>query len=217
MHKKRVTIATKSNLFFKVYMQNSIQPPFDPFVLFSKWYEDTKSINALEANTFSLGTINYLGQPSLRMMMLHMIYNHSFVFFTNLESRKALEIVDNPNVALCFNWPSTKQQIRIEGTAFKAPKDLSDKAFSSRPLEHQVNIVASEQSRPLEDLSILEQRVAKIALEYGDDPIKRPPNWGGFAVSPSRIEFWQEKPFWMHERIVYTDYQGEWSISRLYP
>ncbi|MBP9753122.1 MAG: pyridoxamine 5'-phosphate oxidase [Proteobacteria bacterium] len=198
-------------------MQAFRSPPYDPFVLYSEWHEEIKKNNPIEANTMAVATVNYLGQPSLRMMMLYMIYNHSFVFFTNMESRKALEIIDNPNVALCFNWSSTKQQVRIEGTAFKVPGELSDKAFQARPLEHQMNIVASEQSRHLEDVSILEQRVAKVALEYGDEPIKRPANWGGFAVSPSRIEFWEEKPFWMHERIVYTDYQGEWSISRLYP
>ena len=192
-------------------------PPQDPFLFFNMWYENIQEIDPLEANTFSLATVNYLGQPSLRMMMLNMVYNHSFIFFTNVESRKALEIIDNPNVSLCFNWPKAKRQIRIEGTAFKVSSDLADKAFSKRPVEHQMNIIASEQSRLLEDMSVLEQRTATVAMEYGDGPIKRPHTWSGFAVSPNRIEFWEEKPFWMHERLVYTDYQGEWSFSRLYP
>jgi pyridoxamine 5'-phosphate oxidase len=204
--------------FYKTLIMHFYKtPPSDPFIIFNTWYQEVSKIDPLEARTVSLATVNYLGQPSLRMMVLYDVINHSFVFFTNMESRKALEIIDNPNVALCFNWPKTKQQVRIEGTAFKVSNELCDKAFATRPEDHQINILSSPQSRLLEDISILEQKVASVAIAYGDQPIPRPAVWGGFAVSPNRLEFWEEKPFWMHERLVYTDYQGEWSISKLYP
>lgn len=192
-------------------------PPEDPFIIFDEWHKQAFAEEGIHANVMSLASVNYLGQPSLRVMMLNKVINHTFVFFTNMESRKALEILDNPHVALSFFWPTLKRQIRVEGVASKVADDVSDKVFANRPQDHQINIIASEQSRLLSDTSELEQKMAEIACTYGEDAIPRPPKWGGFAITPSRIEFWQEQPFWMHERVVYTDYQGEWSYSRLYP
>lgn len=192
-------------------------PPENPFIMFKDWHKKALISDERMANTMALSSVNYLGQPSLRMMMLSMLHNQSFVFFTNMESRKSAEILDNPNVALCFYWPKASRQVRIEGTACKVLPELADKAFSERPLEHQLSILSSAQSRVLENMSELEQKTAQIAMEKGDSIIDRPANWNGFAISPNRIEFWEEKPFWMHERLVYTDYQGEWSSSRLYP
>lgn len=192
-------------------------PPENPFVIFNDWFEKAQEQETDYARSFALSTVNYLGQPSIRMMMLNELYNQSFVFFTNMESRKALEIIDNPNVCLCFYWPKARQQVRIEGAAFRVGCDVNDKAFAQRPLEHQINILVSPQSRHLENMADLESKTAEMAMELGDDSIQRPPYWGGFAVTPSRIEFWEEKPFWMHERLVYTDYQGEWSHNKVYP
>ncbi|CAO5681895.1 MAG: Pyridoxine/pyridoxamine 5'-phosphate oxidase [Holosporales bacterium] len=192
-------------------------PPENPFVIFNDWFEKAQEQEIDYARSFALSTVNYLGQPSIRMMMLNELYNQSFVFFTNMESRKALEILDNPNVSLCFYWPKSRQQVRIEGAAFRVGCDVNDKAFAQRPLEHQINILVSPQSRHLENMADLELKTAEMAMELGDDSIERPAYWGGFAVTPSRIEFWEEKPFWMHERLVYTDYQGEWSNNKVYP
>jgi pyridoxamine 5'-phosphate oxidase len=192
-------------------------PPESPFIVFQEWHRKAKEVEGIMANTMTLSTVNYLGQPSIRMMMLNMIHNQSFVFFTNMESRKAAEILDNPNVALCFYWPNCKRQVRVEGTAFKVSSELADKVFDERPLEHKLNILISPQSRLMENISDLEQKTAELSAQMDESNIKRPPNWHGFAITPSRMEFWQEQPFWMHERLVYTDYQGEWSFSRLYP
>lgn len=192
-------------------------PAHNPFIIFNDWFEKAQTTEGIMARAMSVASVNYLGQPSVRMMMLDKVYNQSFVFFTNMESRKAIEILDNPNVSLCFYWPNNKQQVRIEGTAFKTANELSDLAFANRPLDHQINILASSQSRLLHDMSILEQKTANIAMMQDEDALQRPAYWSGFSVTPNRIEFWEEKPFWMHERLVYTDYQGEWSYSRLYP
>lgn len=192
-------------------------PPENPFIVFQEWHRKAKETDGIMANTMALSTVNYLGQPSLRMMMLNMLHNQSFVFFTNMESRKAAEILDNPNVALCFYWPNCKRQVRVEGTAFKVSSEIADKAFDERPLEHKLNILISPQSRLMENISDLEQKTAELSTQLDEGNIKRPPNWHGFAITPNRMEFWKEQPFWMHERLVYTDYQGEWSFSRLYP
>lgn len=192
-------------------------PPENPFIIFQEWHQDAKEKEGVLSQAMSLATVNYLGQPSIRMMMLHSIHNQSFVFFTNMESRKTAEILDNPNVSLCFFWPQDKRQVRVEGSAFKVSNELADKAFEERPLEHKINILTSPQSRRMENMTDLEQKTAEMSLNLDEDHIQRPGVWNGFAVTPSRIEFWQEKPFWMHERLVYTDYQGEWSFSRLYP
>lgn len=192
-------------------------PPEDPFIIFHDWLETAKIEEGLHAHVMHLASVNYLGQPSLRTMMLHSIMNKAFLFFTNLQSRKSLEILDNPHVAACFYWPTTKRQIRVEGLASKVPNTIADKAFQNRPTDHKMNIIASDQSRVLLNLADFEQKIAETAQKYGDDPIDRPEKWGGFAITPNRIEFWQEQPFWMHERLVYTDHQGEWSHSKLYP
>ncbi len=192
-------------------------PPEDPFIIFHDWFESAKNAEGLHAHVMHLASVNYLGQPSLRTMMLHSVMNKAFLFFTNLQSRKSLEILDNPHIAICFYWPKEKRQVRIEGVASKAPDPLAEKAFQNRPTDHKMSIIASDQSRVLLNPADFEQKIAETAQKYGDDPIDRPKKWGGFAITPSRIEFWQEQPFWMHERLVYTDHQGEWSYAKLYP
>ncbi|MDP2193767.1 MAG: pyridoxal 5'-phosphate synthase, partial [Alphaproteobacteria bacterium] len=155
-------------------------PPQDPFIIFDNWYKHAQDTEGRQAHVMYLASVNYLGQPSVRAMMLHSISNKAFLFFTNLNSRKSIEILDNPHVAICFYWPSSNRHVRIEGVSTKVPDQMADKVFQLRPIEHQMNIVASEQSKVMHDAHDLELSIAQVAHQYGDDPIERPAKWGGY-------------------------------------
>lgn len=192
--------------------------PNDPFALFDEWYREAAAHELNDPNAMSLATVNAQGEPSVRMVLLKDYQSGGFSFFTNTQSRKGQDIAANPNVALCFHWKSLKRQVRVEGVVYEVSAEEADAYFSNRPIGAQIGAWASQQSSPLESRELLEEKVADYAMKFGDNSVPRPPYWSGFRVIPKCIEFWVDRPFRLHDRILYT-YEGpnSWSITRLNP
>lgn len=165
----------------------------------------------------ALATADATGRPSVRMVLLRGADERGFDFFTNYESRKALELTENPHAALCFHWDSLEEQIRIEGRVELLAPGESDAYFKSRPRGSQLGAWASDQSRVLSTRETLEEQYRAIERRFEGKPVPRPPFWGGFRLVPSRIEFWYGRPDRLHDRIVYNRVGDGWTIERLYP
>lgn len=193
----------------------------DPLALFAKWFEEAKRRETknpgYDQTACSLATASKKGAPSVRIVLLKSFDSKGFVFFTNYQSRKGRELVENPKAALCFFWPSLGRQIRVEGSVSKVSEKESDAYFSSRPRGSQIGALASAQSRPLSSRNDLIQSVEALEKKYGNGAIPRPKNWGGFRLAPSRIEFWQSQESRLHDRFLYRKKSGKWAAKRLYP
>lgn len=194
-----------------------IHLPSDPIVLFNDWFQEAGEKEPNDPNAMSLATVNKEGRPSVRIVLLKGITDGNFIFYTNTESRKGKDLTINPQVALCFYWKSLRRQVRIEGTTEPVTAAEADAYFATRPVGSQIGAWASQQSRPLQDRGQLEEALAAYSLKFGDDDVPRPPHWSGYRVIPQEIEFWQEQPFRLHDRIVYTRHDDSWAIERLYP
>jgi pyridoxamine 5'-phosphate oxidase len=194
----------------------------EPFAPFARWFERAAKAEPL-ADTMMLATATTSGLPSLRAVLLKGADASGFVFYTNLESRKASELFANPHAALCLHWKSLARQVRIEGTVALVGADEADAYFATRLRESQIGAWASDQSRALESRAALEQRFLMVTRQYAEQSVvPRPANWSGFRVSPERIEFWQERPFRLHDRVVFVREasRGEgnaWRKERLFP
>lgn len=189
----------------------------EPFAPFARWFALAAEQEEL-AETMTLATANRDGRPSLRAVLLRGIDERGFVFYTNLNSRKAIELADNPLAALCFHWKSLARQVRAEGPATPVSEAEADAYFASRARESQIGAWASEQSRPLAGRAELEQRFAQFTRQYAEAPtVPRPGNWSGFRVSPLRVEFWQERPHRLHDRVVFVRDGDAWRKGRLFP
>lgn len=191
----------------------------DPLVLFGEWMREAEKKVPETPNATFLATVGTGGKPSGRIVLLRGFDERGFVFFTNYESRKGVELRKNNNASMTFFWNKLFRQVRIEGRVFKLPEEESDQYFSSRPRESQIAALVSEQSRKLENREFLEERLREIEKRYEDKPIPRPHNWGGYYLSPFSMEFWQGREFRLHDRILYhrNDHKGDWKIERLYP
>ena len=188
----------------------------EPFAPFRRWFTAAQAAEPL-AETMTLATATPDGAPSLRAVLLKGIDERGFVFYTNFESRKAGELLANPRAALCFHWKSLLRQVRAEGATERASDDEADAYFASRARESQIGAWASDQSRPLSSRAALETRVAEWARRFAEGPVPRPPNWSGFRLRPTRIEFWQEQPSRLHDRLVFIREGAGWRKQRLYP
>lgn len=190
----------------------------DPIDLFTRWFRDAETHEPADPNAVALATADDRGRPSVRMVLLKGHDPDGFVFYTNMESRKGAQLDANPHAALCFHWKSLKRQVRVEGPVARVSDAEADAYFASRPRQSRIGAWASHQSRPLESRFALEKRVARVAAEYGLGEIPRPPFWTGCRLRPTLIEFWHDRPYRLHDRIVYhRNDQGGWTWERLYP
>jgi pyridoxamine 5'-phosphate oxidase len=188
----------------------------DPIEQFARWFAEAAAREP-DANAMTVATVAADGAPSARMILLKGVDDRGFVFYTNLESRKAGELRDNPRVALCFHWKSLGRQVRVEGVVEGVSAAEADAYFASRPRESQLGAWASDQSRPLQSRALLEERVGAAEKRFAGGAIPRPPHWSGYRVLPSRIEFWENRPFRLHDRLVFLRDGGSWRSERLYP
>ena len=189
----------------------------DPVVQFNAWFEETLAAGLHEPNAMIVATATADGRPSARTVLLKGYDERGFVFYTNYEGRKARELDANPACALLFYWGELERQVRIEGCASRISNEESDAYFASRPRGSRLGAWASEQSRPVEDRSVLEERVRDLEAEYEGRGVPRPPFWGGYRVEPDTIEFWQGRENRLHDRLVYSRVGDDWRIDRLQP
>ena len=189
----------------------------NPFARFESWFEEARESEISDPNAMTLATADSRGRPSARMVLLKGFDESGFVFYTNLESRKGGELAENPYVALLFHWKSLRRQVRIEGPAAPVGDAEADEYFASRPRGSRIGAWASDQSRPMEGMFVLERRVAEFTAKFGIGEIRRPPHWSGYRIAPERIEFWREGRFRLHEREVFVRDGDNWRIERLFP
>lgn len=190
----------------------------NPIAQFELWMKDAITSEALaEPNAMTLVTSTPDGKPSARVVLLKSFNEEGFVFYTNYESRKAIELTDNPYASIVFDWHVMERQVRIEGVAKRVSEEESDKYFYSRPKGSQLGAWVSPQSTFIDGRKELEARQTKIESEFKEKPITRPPHWGGFVVEPHTIEFWQGRQSRLHDRLIYIKTGDKWILRRLAP
>ena len=188
----------------------------NPFELFANWYDLAIETEINDPNAMTLSTISN-NQPSSRVVLLKSHDEKGFVFYTNSNSKKGKSISENNNIALNFHWKTQNRQIRIEGQAKIVSSEIADSYFKSRPRGSQIGAWSSNQSAELNTRSELIDNIKKFEKKYEDQDIPRPSHWNGYLVKPQLIEFWQEMPFRIHDRVVYTLLNNKWEIKKLYP
>jgi pyridoxamine 5'-phosphate oxidase len=190
----------------------------DPLAQFTKWFQQALAANLPEANAMTLATSDKLGHPSVRVMLLKAVDERGFVFFSNYESRKGRELEMNPNAALLFFWPELERQIRVTGTVSKISREESVQYFNTRPKGSRLAALVSNQSEPIPDRGLLEKRMAALFAKYPGEEVPTPPAWGGYCLTPHRLEFWQGRPSRLHDRFEYLRLvDNSWQIDRLAP
>lgn len=198
----------------------TVRPLHDPIVLFRQYLAEAQALPRdliPEPTAFSLATVSEDGQPSVRIVLLKDVTEGGFVFYTNLESRKARELSSNRRAAMSFHWPQLERQVRIEGRVSRVPDEEADEYFATRPRGSQIGAWASRQSRPMQRAADLETRVAEFEKKYNGVSVPRPPFWSGFRIEPAVIEFWKGKPSRLHDRQVYLRDGKGWRVQMLYP
>jgi len=188
----------------------------EPLTPFRRWLDEAWR-GEPNAHAMIVATTSADGRPSARAVLLKGLDERGFVFYTNLESRKSAELFTNPHAALCFLWKSLNRQVRVEGVVELVTDEEADAYFASRPRDSQIGAWASDQSQPLPDRVELERRVAEATQRFGEGEVPRPPFWSGFRLVPQRIEFWQERPFRLHDRLLFHREGTEWRRERLFP
>lgn len=193
-------------------------PSADPFDLFETWFAEARGSEPNDPNAMALATATPDGLPSVRMVLLKGHGREGFVFYTNFESRKGRELAANPHVALLFHWKSLRRQIRIEGPIRQVTDAEADAYFASRHPQSRIGSAASDQSRPLPSREVYLDRVEALEAQYPDGDVPRPAHWSGYRVTPTAMEFWQDREYRLHERRRFTfDASGGWTSTLLYP
>lgn len=189
----------------------------NPLDLFQRWMSEAEEKEVNDPNAMALATVGEGGMPSVRMVLLKGYDERGFVFYTNLGSQKARELIANPQASLLFHWKSLRRQIRISGAVEMVSDTEADAYYASRPRDSRIGAWASRQSQPLDGMFELEAQVAKFAAKFALGDIPRPEFWSGFRIKATRLEFWHDRPFRLHERVVYIDGPMGWEKERLYP
>ncbi|MEI5986323.1 pyridoxamine 5'-phosphate oxidase [Sphingobacterium sp. PU5-4] len=189
----------------------------NPIDQFKKWFSEAMVSEVTEPTAMVVSSASVDGKPSSRVVLMKDIKTDGISFFTNYNSRKGQEIVANPFVSVLFFWPELQRQVRMEAEVEKLAPEESDEYFSSRPRGSQIGAIASPQSAIINNREELEHRVAEVSAEVGEGEIQRPNFWGGFLLKPYRMEFWQGRSSRLHDRIVYKQEDGSWSINRIAP
>ncbi len=191
----------------------------EPFSLFGQWLADARRSEPNDPNGMALSSVDETGMPDIRMVLLKDFDADGFVFYTNTQSAKGRQLLASGKAALLFHWKSLRRQVRVRGPVTVVSDAEADIYFQSRARQSQIGAWASDQSRPLSDRFTLEKRVAEFALKFGLGKIERPPHWTGFRVAPVSIEFWRDRPFRLHDRVLFTrpETRGPWTRGKLFP
>lgn len=200
--------------------ENDFTESPEPFKLFHVWLQDAIKSEVNDPNATAVATVDKTGMPDVRMVLLKGFDEAGFVFYTNFESQKGQEILGSMKAALCFHWKSLRRQVRIRGIVEVVSNEEADAYYNSRARGSRIGAWASKQSRPLESRFALEKAVTKYAAKFAIGSIPRPPYWSGFRIRPLSIEFWHDRPFRLHDRIVFTREAPDdinWTKTRLYP
>lgn len=206
---------------YKIQAERNAEPIFhrnDPFKLFSEWMSDARHLEMNDSNAMSLATVDRFGTPDVRIVLMKSFDEKGFVFYTNNESVKGQQLNQSSSAALCFHWKSLRRQVRIRGEACAVTDAESDAYFASRARGSKIGATASDQSRPLESRELFEARIKNLEEEYAENSdIPRPDHWGGWRVVPNIIEFWRDRPFRLHDRLVFMKNGSAWTKQRLFP
>ena len=189
----------------------------DPIALFADWLSEAVKSEVNDPNAMALATVDGDGLPDVRMVLLKDAGADGFVFYTNLGSAKGRQLAASGKAALLFHWKSLRRQVRVRGAVSPVSDAEADAYWATRARPAQLGAWASEQSRPLPDRLAFEKAIAAYGLKFGLGKAPRPPHWSGFRLTPSHIEFWRDRPFRLHERLVFDAAPGGWTTSRLYP
>ena len=192
----------------------------DPISLFTTWLKEAQRQEINDPNAVALATADDRGLPSVRMVLLKEVDSRGFVFFTNLKSHKSKDLYANPQAALCFHWKTIRRQVRVQGDVEQVSEEKADSYFKTRERMSQIGAWASHQSQPVSDPDQLARRVTFYSEKFSQADVPRPPYWGGFRIIPQQIEFWQDRSFRLHERLLYekcTTDPPTWVIINLFP
>jgi pyridoxamine 5'-phosphate oxidase len=191
----------------------------EPFALFERWFKEAREKEPNDPNAMALATADASGLPDVRMVLMKAFEDGAFVFYTNTESTKGTQLSENAQAAICFHWKSLGRQVRARCVVSFVSDAEADAYFRTRDRGARLGAWASTQSRPLEDRLALEKRIAEYALKYGIGEVPRPPHWRGYRLTPLSLEFWRNRPFRLHDRLVFKRAAptGAWSKDRLYP
>lgn len=205
----------------KEYTQGGLdrkQVPENPFLLFEQWLREAIAADVTEPTAMVVGTVSPEGRPATRTVLLKELHGNEFIFYTNYKSRKGMHLAANPFVSLSFVWYQLERQVHVEGQARQLPASDSDAYFGSRPYKSRIGARISPQSQPINSRNDLIRMFMKESLRWLGRAVQRPAHWGGYAVIPDRIEFWQGRESRLHDRILYTlQTDGHWEIRRLAP
>jgi pyridoxamine 5'-phosphate oxidase len=191
----------------------------DPITLFATWFAEAKASTVRDPTAMALATASRDLMPAVRMVLMKQFDHDGLVFYTNLTSAKARDLAENPQASVCFHWEPLKRQVRVAGSVERVSDAEADAYFASRPRESQLGAWASLQSQPMKDRAEFEARLAMITQRYEGQTIPRPPHWSGFRIIPRSVEFWSDRPFRLHDRLVFTrpSPQDPWETQILYP